>query len=124
MGIISHLLRIYPITAGSIFCTHNLVALKREPYEPFLIVKRTEWRKLIGYFGLIIEANPSRVGKKNIYIFHIEYITRTSSVKLHTPRHHIKKYFNLLLQNLCLYQLTKNIAAEIVPHLSYVQYTV
>ena len=48
-----------------------------------LILKRTEWRKFIDYFGLSIEANPSRVGKNNIYIFHIGYIPIPSSIQLH-----------------------------------------
>ena len=30
------------------------------------IVKRTEWRKFIDYFGLSIEADPSTVGIKNV----------------------------------------------------------
>ena len=39
---ISHISRIDPITVGSILLTVKLVALKRENYEPILIVKRTE----------------------------------------------------------------------------------
>ena len=94
-GSISHLLRLDPITSGCILLTADLVALKRENSEPILIVKRTEWRKFIDYFGQSIEADPSRVGKKKIYIFHIGYIPKPSSVKLHISRHHLKKYFNL-----------------------------
>ena len=60
---ISHLLQLYPITSGSILLTNNLVALKRENPEPILTVKIIEWRKFIDYFGLNIEANPSRLGK-------------------------------------------------------------
>ena len=65
---ISYLLRIDPITTGSILLTVKLVALKSQNYEPIFEVKRTEWRKLFYYFGLSIEADQSRVGKKNIYI--------------------------------------------------------
>ena len=64
-GSISHILRLDTINAGSILLTANLVALKKENYEPILIVKRTEWRKFIDYFCLSIEADPSKVGKKN-----------------------------------------------------------
>ena len=60
-------LRLDTITAGSILLTANLVALKRGNSEPILIVKRTEWRKFIDCFGLIIEAKPSKVGKKKVY---------------------------------------------------------
>ena len=42
---ISNILRLDTITAGSSLLTAKLVALKRENYEPILIVKRTEWRK-------------------------------------------------------------------------------
>ena len=73
-GSISHILRLDPITSGSILLTVKIVALKRENSDPILIVKRTEWRKFVDYFGLSIEADPSRVGKKNLYIFHIGYI--------------------------------------------------
>ena len=66
---ISHLLRPDPITAGAILLTVNLVALKRGKYEPVLIVKRTEWRKSIDYFGLSIEADPSKVVKNNVFIW-------------------------------------------------------
>ena len=38
-GSISHILRLDPITAGSILLTANLVALKRGNSEPILIVK-------------------------------------------------------------------------------------
>ena len=82
-GSISHLLRIDHITAGCILLTSNLVALKRGNYEPILTVKRSEWSKSIDYFGLSIDADPSRVGKKNVYFFHIGYIPRSSFIKLH-----------------------------------------
>ena len=74
---ISHILRVDPITARSILINANLVALKRGNFEPILIVKKTEWRKFIDYFGLIIEAEPSKVGKKNIYFVRIGSITST-----------------------------------------------
>ena len=88
-GNTSHILRIYPITAGSILLTVKLVALKRENSEPILIVKITEWSKFIDYFGLSIEADSSRMGKKNVYFIHIGYIPRHSSVKLHISRYHL-----------------------------------
>ena len=80
---ISHILWIDPITAGSVLLTTNLVELKRIVFEPILTVKRTERRKLVDHFGLYIEANPSRLDKNNIYIFHIGYIPGPSSVNLH-----------------------------------------
>ena len=94
-GIISHLLQLDPINAGSILLTSNLFAPKRENYEPILTVKIIEWRKLIDYFGLIIEADPSRVGKKKIYTFHIGYVPGPSSIKLHISRHHMDKKIDL-----------------------------
>ena len=51
------LLRIFLLTS-------NILFLKRENTEPILIIKIIEWRKFIDYFGLSIEANPSRVGKR------------------------------------------------------------
>ena len=66
--IISKTLRIDNIIAGYILLTANLVVLKRGKYEPILTVKITEWSKFIDSFGQIIEADPSSMGKKNIYI--------------------------------------------------------
>ena len=94
-GIILHILLLDTITAGSILLTVNLVALKRKNSEPILTVKRTERMKFIDYFGRNIEANPSRVGKKNVYFFCIGSIPSTSSVNLHIARQHLDKYFNL-----------------------------
>ena len=73
-GRISHTLWLDPITAGCVLLTAKLVALKRGNIEPILTVKRTEWRKFIYYFGLSIEANPSRVGKNNVYFPLMGYI--------------------------------------------------
>ena len=94
-GSISHLSRLDPIIAGSILLTITFFAMKRGNYETILTVKRTEWRKCIDSFGLSIEADPSREGKKYAYFFHIGYVPRPSSVKLHISRHHLEKYFNL-----------------------------
>ena len=58
------------------------------------------------------------MGKKNAHSFHVGYITRLFSIKLHISRHHIDKEFILQPQKLCLYQ-QQNLAAEIVPHLSF-----
>ena len=80
-GRISHLLRLDIITVGCILLTANLVALKEENDDPISVVKRTEWRKFIDYFGLSIEADPSRVIKKNVYFVHIESIPSPSSVR-------------------------------------------
>ena len=85
-GSISHLLHIDPITAGSNLLTANLVDLKRGDYEPILIVKRTEWRKFIDSFGRSIEADPSKVGKKNVHFVRIGSIPRTSSLNTHIAR--------------------------------------
>ena len=94
-GSISNILRLDPIYEGYVLLTANLVALKRVNPDPILTVKRTEWRNFIDYFGLSIDAYPSSVGKKNVYIFHIGYIPSPSSVNIHITRHHIDKYFNL-----------------------------
>ena len=58
------------------------------------------------------------MGKKNIYFVRIGYILRPSYVKLHISRHHLDKEFNFQPRNMFLYQLTKNLAAEIAPHIS------
>ena len=94
-GSISHILRTDTITAGSILLTANLVALKRGNSKPFFIVKITEQRKFIDYFGLIIEGDQSRVRKKKIYFSNIGHIPRPSSIKLHTPRQYLDKVLNL-----------------------------
>ena len=86
---ISDILRLGTITAGSVLITTNLSVLKRENHELILKVKRTEWRKFIGYFGLSIEADLSRVGKKKVYILHIGYIISSLSIKLHISRLHM-----------------------------------
>ena len=57
------------ITVGSVLPIAELFFLKRENPEPILTVKRIEWSKLIGYFGVIIESDPFRVVKKNVYFF-------------------------------------------------------
>ena len=67
-GIISYILRLNTITEGSVLLTANLVASKKENREPILTVKIIECRKCIDCFGLSIEADPSRLVKKNIYI--------------------------------------------------------
>ena len=92
---ISHILWVDPINAWSILLTTKLVALKRENYEPILALKITEWRKLVDYFGYSIEADLSRVIKKNIYIVHIRYIPRSPSLKIRISRQNMDKYFNL-----------------------------
>ena len=73
-GIISHLLQLYPITPGSVLLTFNIVAQKKEHPVPISTVKIIEWRKFIDYFGLSIEADPSRVGKKKVHFSHIGYM--------------------------------------------------
>ena len=78
-------------------------------------MKRTEWRKLIDSFGLSVEANPPKVGKKNAHFVYIGSIPSTSSVNHHTARKYLDKKFNLEPPKLRLYQLTKKIA----PHISY-----
>ena len=59
------------------------------------------------------------MGKKNIYIFHIWSIPSNSSEKYHISSQQLDKHFNLEPQNICLYQLTKKLADNIVPHISY-----
>ena len=90
-GSISYILQIGTITVGSILLTTNLVELKRENNDPILAEKIIEWRKFIGYFGLSIEADPSRVGKNNVYLFHIVFITIPLSVKIHISWQHLRK---------------------------------
>ena len=79
-GSISHLLRLDPISTESNLLTVKLVALKRGNYDPNLTVKRNEWRRFIEYFGQNIEADPSRVEKKNVYFVHIGYMPIPSSI--------------------------------------------
>ena len=88
---ISYILRIDLITAAYVLLTANLLAPKMKNTDPILTVKRTEWGKSIDYFCLSIEANPPRVGKKNVYFVHIGSIPSPSSVNLHTARHHLDK---------------------------------
>ena len=68
-GNISHILQLDTITLGSILLTSNLEIMKRVNTEPILEVEIFEWRKFIDYFGINIEVDPSRVVKKNLYIF-------------------------------------------------------
>ena len=63
-GRIYHTLRFDPITEGYILLTSNIFFSGKVNPEPILTVKITEMSKFIEYFGLIIEANPSRVVKK------------------------------------------------------------
>ena len=67
-GIISHLLRFDPVTAGYDLLASNLVFMKRKNPEHIITVKRIEWRKCIDYFSLSIEANSSKLVKKNVYL--------------------------------------------------------
>ena len=68
-GSISYILCLDTIYAGYVLLTDKLISLKMENPDPILTVKRTEWRKFIDYFGLSINADPSRVGKKNVYFY-------------------------------------------------------
>ena len=61
-GIILNLLRVNLITAGSVLLTDNPVSLKWENPEPISTVKIIEWRKLVDYIGISIEADQSRMG--------------------------------------------------------------
>ena len=56
-AIISNILIIDPFTEGYVLLSAYFVALKRENYEPILIVKRTEWMKLIDSFGISIDTD-------------------------------------------------------------------
>ena len=69
--------------------------MKRENPGPILAVKIIEWSKFIDDFGLIIEAELFRVGKKNVYFVHIGYIPSPSYVKLFISRHHMDKELGL-----------------------------
>ena len=116
-GSVSDILRLDTITLLYVLITDNIVAPERENPEPNLTVNRTEWRKFIDCFGLSVEADPSRVGKNNVDFVHILCIPIPSSIKIHIARHHMNKEFYLQPRKLCLYQLTKNIAIGIVPHI-------
>ena len=117
-GSIYDLLQLDPITPGSVLITTKLVELKRGIPETILTVKIIDWRKFIDYFGRSIEADPSRVGKNNAHFVRIGYTPRPSCVNLPISRHQLEKGLNLELPKLRLYQLTKNLAAEIAPHIS------
>ena len=65
-GSISHIFQLDTITEGYFLLVANLVALKNENSEPISTEKRTERSKFLDYFGLSIEADPSRVGKNNV----------------------------------------------------------
>ena len=87
-------------------------------------MRRTEWRKFIDYFGLSIEADPSKVGKKNVHFVRIGAIPITSIpkpsyVNPHIERQYMDKHFNLEPPELQLYQLRKRLADNIAPHISY-----
>ena len=73
---------LYYITAGYIVLTANLVVPKRENYDPVSILKRTEYWKFIDYFGLCIDADTSKVGKKNVHFVHIWSLPNNSSEEL------------------------------------------
>ena len=73
-GSISYNLRIEPIVARFILLNVKKIALKREIAETIVTHKTIVWNKFIDYFGLSIEANPSRVGKNNVYFPLMGYI--------------------------------------------------
>ena len=83
---ISNLLQLDNFTRGSILLTANLDALKRGNTESILTVTIIEWRKFIGFYGRSVEADPSRVDKKNIYFVCIGYITSPLYVNTHMVR--------------------------------------
>ena len=60
---ISHLLRLDPMTERSILLTDNLVALKKENYEPILIVKIIEWRKFIDFLVEVLRPTHPNLAK-------------------------------------------------------------
>ena len=74
--------------------------------------------KFIDYFCLSIETDLIKAGKLNVHFFSIWSIPSTSSGNIHISRHHLDKQFNLEPPNLRLYQLTKNLAAKVAPHIS------
>ena len=92
---ISHLLQLDHFTRGSILLTDNLNSLKRENTESILTVKIIEWRKFIDCYGHSVEADPSRVEKKNIYFVCFGYITSPLNLNNHIVRQHLDKEFNL-----------------------------
>ena len=77
-----------------------------------------EWRKFIDYFGLSIEADPSRVVKNKRTFFRIGYIPSISSGNPHIASQQLDKQFNLEPPKLRPCQPTKKVAAKIVPHIS------
>ena len=94
-GRISDILRLYPINAGYILFTADLVTLKRGNSEPILMVRINEWRKLIDYFSISIVADPSRMSKNNMHFVHFGYIPSTSYGNPYIARQNMDKEFNL-----------------------------
>ena len=107
-GSISHLLRLDPITAGSILLNVTKLPMKRGNSGPILTAKRTERRKFIDYFGQSIDANPSKVGKNSVHFVHIGYIPRTSYVNPQKASHQVDKQLNFKPPKIRLYQLKKS----------------
>ena len=53
--------------------TADLILIKRVNIEPIFTAKIIEWIKFIDDFGLNIEADPSRMGKKKVFCTHWVY---------------------------------------------------
>ena len=100
------------ILRGRILPTQN-VGFHR--FKPRLLSRRLCQCVLPPLVKLLRPTHPRWQKKK---IAHIGYIPSPSSVNIHISRHHMEKYFTFKPRNVCLYQLTKNIAADIVSHLS------
>ena len=117
-GITPHILQLDTITSGYVLLTANLVVMKKVNTDPILIVKIIEWWKFIDYFGLSIEAGPSKVVKKKVYIFSI--------YSVHTNPFICKAPYSKSLAEQIVYFFTmesmsvptnKNISAEIAPNI-------
>ena len=58
------------------------------------------------------------MGKKDAHFISIGYIPNTSYVNPNTARQQLEKQFNLERTEIRLYQLIKNLAAKMAPHIS------
>ena len=70
-GSISYILWFDPIDEGYFLLTSNIVFLIRENTDPILTLKIIELRKLVDFFGISIESDPTRLGKNNLYFLFI-----------------------------------------------------
>ena len=81
-------------------------------------MKRTELRKFIDCFRIIIESEISKVVKLNVHFVPIGSLPRNSSGNTYIESQQRNKQFNLEPPKLRLYQPTKILAVKIFPRIS------